>query len=119
MRAALCAAAIALLSTSLAAALAPQTARADVIIPFRVSGTALASPLVGNHCGDDCVVFGTLTINDVAHEWLKRFAAAVERDSQGRIKSEIFGPHHTAPDAPAQEATDTPADSPEDSAAQD
>jgi TRAP-type C4-dicarboxylate transport system substrate-binding protein len=33
---------------------------------------------------------GTLTINDVAHEWLKRFAAAVERDSQGRIKSEIF-----------------------------
>jgi TRAP-type C4-dicarboxylate transport system substrate-binding protein len=33
---------------------------------------------------------GTLTINDMAHEWLKQFAAAVERDSQGRIKSEIF-----------------------------
>jgi TRAP-type C4-dicarboxylate transport system substrate-binding protein len=33
---------------------------------------------------------GTLTINDVAHEWLKQFAAAVEHDSQGRIKGEIF-----------------------------
>ena len=33
---------------------------------------------------------GTLTINDMAHEWLKEFAAAVERDSKGRIKSEIF-----------------------------
>jgi PEP-CTERM motif len=63
MRAALCAAAIALLSTSLAAALAPQTARADVTATFDVSGTAEASPIVGNHCGDDCVVFGTLTIN--------------------------------------------------------
>jgi TRAP-type C4-dicarboxylate transport system substrate-binding protein len=33
---------------------------------------------------------GTLTINDMAHEWLKQFAALVERDSGGRIKSEIF-----------------------------
>jgi TRAP-type C4-dicarboxylate transport system substrate-binding protein len=33
---------------------------------------------------------GTLTINDMAHEWLKEFAASVERDSGGRIKSDIF-----------------------------
>src|ERR1700722_2782209 len=59
MRTALCAAAIALLSTSLAAALAPQTARADVIIPFRVSGTAEARL---DPCGE-CAFFGTLTIN--------------------------------------------------------
>ena len=41
-----------------------------------------------------------------------------------RIKSEIFGPPHAAPDAPApdapaQEAADTPGDSPEDSPKQD
>jgi TRAP-type C4-dicarboxylate transport system substrate-binding protein len=33
---------------------------------------------------------GTATINDHQHEWLKRFAAAVERDSGGRIRGEIY-----------------------------
>jgi PEP-CTERM motif len=62
MRAALCAAAIALLSTSLAAALAPQTARADVTATFDVSGTAEA--LVRREpCGDKCRFFGMLMIN--------------------------------------------------------
>ena len=32
----------------------------------------------------------TATINDTQHEWLKRFAAAVEKDSGGRIKAEIY-----------------------------
>src|ERR1700684_2526776 len=32
----------------------------------------------------------TATINDTQHEWLKRFAAAVEKDSSGRIKGEIY-----------------------------
>jgi TRAP-type C4-dicarboxylate transport system substrate-binding protein len=32
----------------------------------------------------------TATINDSQHEWLKRFAAAVEKDSAGRIKAEIY-----------------------------
>ena len=32
----------------------------------------------------------TATVNDVQHEWLKRFAAAVEKDSGGRIKAEIY-----------------------------
>jgi TRAP-type C4-dicarboxylate transport system substrate-binding protein len=32
----------------------------------------------------------TATVNDHQHEWLKRFAAAVEKDSGGRIKAEIF-----------------------------
>src|SRR5215472_4567668 len=30
------------------------------------------------------------TINDTQHEWLKRFVAAVEKDSGGRIKGEIY-----------------------------
>jgi len=32
----------------------------------------------------------TATINDTQHEWLKRFGAAVEKDSGGRIKAEIY-----------------------------
>src|ERR1700738_1936683 len=32
----------------------------------------------------------TATVNDTQHEWLKRFAAAVEKDSGGRIKPEIY-----------------------------
>ena len=33
---------------------------------------------------------GLATINDTQHEWLKRFVAAVEKDSGGRIKGEIY-----------------------------
>src|SRR5262252_10480466 len=32
----------------------------------------------------------TATINDTQHEWLRRFGAAVEKDSGGRIKAEIY-----------------------------
>ena len=32
----------------------------------------------------------TATINDVQHEWMKRFAADVEKASKGRIKPEIY-----------------------------
>lgn len=32
----------------------------------------------------------TATINDTQHEWLKRFAAIVEKDSGGRIKGEVY-----------------------------
>jgi TRAP-type transport system periplasmic protein len=32
----------------------------------------------------------TATLNDTQHEWMKRFVAAVERDSGGRIKGEIY-----------------------------
>jgi TRAP-type transport system periplasmic protein len=32
----------------------------------------------------------TATVNDHQHEWLKLFAAAVEKDSGGRIKAEIY-----------------------------
>jgi len=32
----------------------------------------------------------TATINEAQHEWMKRFAAGVEKDSGGRIKGEIY-----------------------------
>ena len=33
---------------------------------------------------------GVATINDTQHEWLRRFVAAVEKESNGRIKGEIY-----------------------------
>jgi TRAP-type transport system periplasmic protein len=32
----------------------------------------------------------TATLNDTQHEWMKRFAGAVDKDSGGRIKSEVY-----------------------------
>lgn len=41
---------------------------------------------------EDAIVMklSTAAVNDHQHEWLKRFAAAVEKDSGGRIKAEIY-----------------------------
>src|SRR5579863_767451 len=50
----------------------------------------LASP-AGAQTGNPVVMkLSTATVNDTQHEWLKRFAAAVEKDSGGRIKGEIY-----------------------------
>jgi TRAP-type transport system periplasmic protein len=53
---------------------------------------ALASPYAarGEESAPYVMKLGTLTLNDSTHEWLKRFAAAVERDAKGRIKAEIY-----------------------------
>jgi TRAP-type C4-dicarboxylate transport system substrate-binding protein len=32
----------------------------------------------------------TATLNDAQHEWMKRFAAAIEKNSGGRIKAEVY-----------------------------
>jgi TRAP-type transport system periplasmic protein len=32
----------------------------------------------------------TATLNDAQHEWMKRFAAAVEKNTNGRIKGEVY-----------------------------
>jgi TRAP-type C4-dicarboxylate transport system substrate-binding protein len=56
-----------------------------------IVSTLLASPLAA-HAQDGGYVMklSTATINDMQHEWMKRFAAAVERDSGGRIKAELY-----------------------------
>jgi TRAP-type C4-dicarboxylate transport system substrate-binding protein len=33
---------------------------------------------------------GTATLNDAQHEWMKRFAAAIEKNTNGRIKGEVY-----------------------------
>ena len=54
--------------------------------------TALLAPTPAAAQADKVVVMklSTATINDTQHEWLKRFAALVEKDSGGRIKPEIY-----------------------------
>ena len=36
------------------------------------------------------IKLATATINDTQHEWLKRFAVAIEKNTNGRIKAEIY-----------------------------
>ncbi len=67
---------------------------------FTTFGRALAcgavAMLLGSapsaHAQDKTYVMklSTATINDTQHEWLRRFVAAVEKDSGGRIKGEIY-----------------------------
>jgi len=53
---------------------------------------ALALPLTARAQSASSYVMklSTATVNDHQHEWLKRFAAAVEKDTGGRIKPEIY-----------------------------
>jgi len=46
------------------------------------AGAQTAGPIV--------MKLSTATLNDTQHEWLKRLAAAVEQDSGGRIKGELY-----------------------------
>jgi len=54
---------------------------------------ALALTLGAARAADDktyVMKLGTATINESQHEWCKQFVAAVEKDSGGRIKGEIY-----------------------------
>jgi TRAP-type transport system periplasmic protein len=55
--------------------------------------TALASTLAGSAAAQDramTVKLATATLNDAQHEWMKRFAALLEKSSGGRIKTELY-----------------------------
>ncbi len=57
-------------------------AAAFAMIGFQSPAAAQANPIV--------MKLSTATLNDTQHEWLKQFAAAVEKDSGGRIKGEVY-----------------------------
>jgi TRAP-type C4-dicarboxylate transport system substrate-binding protein len=57
-------------------------AAASAMIGFQSPAAAQANPIV--------MKLSTATLNDTQHEWLKQFAAAVEKDSGGRIKGEVY-----------------------------
>jgi C4-dicarboxylate-binding protein DctP len=51
---------------------------------------ALASQAFAQGTAPIVMKLSTATLNDTQHEWLKRFAAAVEKDSGSRIKGEVY-----------------------------
>src|SRR5215475_8816945 len=36
------------------------------------------------------IKLASATLNDVQHEWMKRFAVAIEKNTNGRLKGEVF-----------------------------
>jgi TRAP-type C4-dicarboxylate transport system substrate-binding protein len=67
-------------------------------IALRAAGFGVAamllSALAGGAAAQDSkatlMKLSTATLNDSQHEWMKRFAVAVEKNSNGRIKVEIY-----------------------------
>jgi len=55
---------------------------------FTVAGVLATSAAA--QTAPNVMKMGTATINDAQHEWMKVFAAAVEKASNGRIKPEIY-----------------------------
>jgi TRAP-type C4-dicarboxylate transport system substrate-binding protein len=52
--------------------------------------TALLAPAPAQAQAPIVMKLSTATLNDTQHEYFKRFAAAVEKDSGGRIKGEVY-----------------------------
>jgi TRAP-type C4-dicarboxylate transport system substrate-binding protein len=68
-------------------------ARAAVRAGASLLVAALAATLAGGAAAQDramTVKLATATLNDVQHEWMKRFAALLEISSGGRIKTELY-----------------------------
>src|SRR5260370_24885976 len=59
---------------------------------FFPAGALLAAAPGGAAAQDKSMTIklATATLNDAQHEWMKRFAAAIDKTSDGRIKSEIY-----------------------------
>ena len=57
-----------------------------------VAGALAALPPPARADGDKTYVMklSTATLNDAQHEWMREFAAAAEKDSGGRLKSELY-----------------------------
>jgi TRAP-type transport system periplasmic protein len=54
---------------------------------------ALLATFAGGAAGQNramTIKLATATLNDTQHEWLKRFAVAIEKNTNGRIKAEIY-----------------------------
>src|SRR5580693_5319823 len=69
-------------ATASLAGIALAFATASLLAGLNTPVSAQGNPIV--------MKLSTATINDTQHEWMKRFAAAVEKDSGGRIKAEIY-----------------------------
>ena len=55
-----------------------------------LGAVVMAAPAAAQDGKTYVMKLSTATVNDTQHEWLKRFAALVEKDSKGRIKGEVY-----------------------------
>jgi TRAP-type C4-dicarboxylate transport system substrate-binding protein len=62
----------------------------SAVVAIGVATIGFASPVSAQNAAPITMKLSTATLNDTQHEWLKRFAAAVEKDSGGRIKGEVY-----------------------------
>lgn len=64
--------------------------RPIIIAALALLGVTLASPIQANAQAPIVMKIGTATINDAQHEWMKRFAAILDKESKSHIKVEIY-----------------------------
>jgi TRAP-type transport system periplasmic protein len=55
---------------------------ASGVTPLAASAADALAPII--------MKIGTATFNDTQHEWMKRYKAAIERDSKGRIQVQLY-----------------------------
>ena len=67
-----------------------HTALAAILTLFASKLLVLAPAAHAQDSATFDMKLSTATLNDTQHEWLRRFAAAVAKDSGGRIKGEVF-----------------------------
>jgi len=67
-----------------------RAASATILFVAASAFIGLASPAGAQTASPIVMKLSTATLNDTQHEWMKRFAAAVEKDSAGRIKGEVY-----------------------------
>ena len=63
---------------------------APLICAFAIAIGVLACSHAAVSAATIVMKMGIATVNDQQHEWLKRYKAAVERDSKGRIEVQIY-----------------------------
>jgi TRAP-type C4-dicarboxylate transport system substrate-binding protein len=70
--------------------IAPVLPTVAAIMAFSAAVIMACPPAVAQDSKTYVMKLSTATRNDPQEEWLKRFAAAVEKDSGGRIKGEVY-----------------------------
>jgi hypothetical protein len=71
----------------------PMSARPALQAGAFFIAAALVAASAGSAPAQDkamTVKLATASLNDVQHEWMKRFAAAIEKSSAGRIRTELY-----------------------------
>src|SRR5258708_17300852 len=70
-----------------------MTAWPSVRVGASVLAAALVATLSGSAAAQDksmTIKLATATLNDAQHEWMKRFAVAIDKTSNGRLKAEVY-----------------------------